>query len=254
MATPTNPSSPPIDPTDSADATSGSTPTRSAEATDGAVATETADPTRSAEATDGAVATETADPTRSAEATDGAVATETADPTRSAEATDGAVATETADPTRSAEATDGALAPESADPTNSAGPTQSSEAAARDEAIRRVLRHGQTIDITTTGRRTGLPRRIEIALHSFGGHLYISGTPSPSTRAWIHNLRADPGMTVHLKQLIAADLPATAREITDEAERRAVLAKVARVWKRDPEPMVRFSPLIEVSIEGVAPA
>lgn len=121
-------------------------------------------------------------------------------------------------------------------------------------AIRRVLRHGQTIDITTLGRRSGEPRRIEISLHSFGGRLYISGLPSHRTRGWLHNLRADPRMTVHLKQLVRADLPATAREITDEAERREVLAKVARVWKRDPEPMVRFSPLIEVSIEGFAPA
>jgi hypothetical protein len=61
-------------------------------------------------------------------------------------------------------------------------------------------------------------------------------------------------MTVHLKQLVQADLPATAREITDEAERREVLAKVARVWRREVEPMVRFSPLIEVTIEGYEPA
>jgi deazaflavin-dependent oxidoreductase (nitroreductase family) len=120
-------------------------------------------------------------------------------------------------------------------------------------AIRRVLRHGQTIDITTTGRLSGEPRRIEISLHSFGGHLVISGMPSPTTRAWIHNLRADPRMTVHLKQLVQADLPATAREITDEGERREVLTKVAKVWNRELEPMVRFSPLIEVSIPGFAP-
>jgi deazaflavin-dependent oxidoreductase (nitroreductase family) len=125
---------------------------------------------------------------------------------------------------------------------------------ARDAAIRRVLRHGHNIDITTTGRRTGLPRRIEITFHSIDGRLYISGMPSQRARAWLQNLRADPRFTFHLKALLQADLPATAREITDEAERREVLAKVARVWNRDPEPMVRFSPLIEVAIEGYAPA
>ena len=125
---------------------------------------------------------------------------------------------------------------------------------ARDAAIRRVLRHGHNIDITTTGRRTGLPRRIEITFHSFDGHVYVSGMPSHRTRAWLRNLRADPRFTFHLKALIQADLPATAREITDEAERREVLAKVARVWNRDPEPMVRFSPLVEVTIDGFAPA
>jgi deazaflavin-dependent oxidoreductase (nitroreductase family) len=132
--------------------------------------------------------------------------------------------------------------------------TTQTEAEARDAAIRRVLRHGQTIDITTTGRRTGVQRRIEIALHSFGGRLYISGMPSRRTRSWLYNLRTDPRLVVHLKQLVQADLPGTAREITDEAERRDVLAKVARVWRRDVEPMVRFSPLIEVTIDGYAPA
>ena len=78
--------------------------------------------------------------------------------------------------------------------------------------------------------------------------------PSRRTRAWLQNLRAEPRFTFHLKATLQADLAATAREITDEAERRAVLAKVARVWNREPEPMVRFSPLIEVTIPGFAPA
>jgi deazaflavin-dependent oxidoreductase (nitroreductase family) len=120
-------------------------------------------------------------------------------------------------------------------------------------AIRRVLRHGHTIDITTTGRHSGEPRRIEIVFHSFDGRLYISGMPSPQTRAWLHNLRANPRLTVHLKQLLKADLPATAREITDPDERREVLTKVARVWRREVEPMERFSPLVEVTIDGMDP-
>ena len=36
------------------------------------------------------------------------------------------------------------------------------------------------IDITTTGRRTGEARRIEIAIHNIDGRLYISGMPSPA--------------------------------------------------------------------------
>jgi deazaflavin-dependent oxidoreductase (nitroreductase family) len=117
-------------------------------------------------------------------------------------------------------------------------------------AIRRVLRHGHTIDITTIGRRSGEPRRIEIVFHNFGGRLYISGLPSQRTRAWLLNLRARPEFTFHLKQLIQADLPATAREITDAGERREVLTKIAHVWRRDVDPMLRFSPLVEVTIDG----
>jgi len=140
-------------------------------------------------------------------------------------------------------------APLSADPllTDLASPATDPAFA---DAIRRALRHGQTIDITTIGRRSGAPRRIEIVFHSFDGRIYISGMPSPRTRAWLHNLRAHPQFTFHLKQPIKADLAATAREITDASERHEVLTKVARVWRRDVEPMERFSPLVEVTIPG----
>jgi deazaflavin-dependent oxidoreductase (nitroreductase family) len=123
-----------------------------------------------------------------------------------------------------------------------------------DDQTRRALSHGQRIDITTTGRRSGQPRRIEIVFHNFGGRLYITGQPSAErTRAWLLNLEADPHFTFHLKETRAADLPATARVITDETERRAVLTEVVKVWKnQDLETMVRYSPLIEVTIEELA--
>jgi deazaflavin-dependent oxidoreductase (nitroreductase family) len=120
-----------------------------------------------------------------------------------------------------------------------------------DDRVRPALRHGQTIDITTTGRRTGLPRRIEIVFHNFGGRLYITGRPSAQRkRAWLLNLEADPRFTFHLKRPVVADLPATARIITDEAERRAVFTEVVKVWtQQDVETMTRHSPLIEVYID-----
>lgn len=130
------------------------------------------------------------------------------------------------------------------------------EATARHDAIERVLRHGHTIDITTTGRVTGEPRRIEIVYHSFGGRLYVSGIPNANhERAWLLNLRADPRLTFHLKSLVQADLPGTAREITDPAERRPILELVAKAWRRtDVDFMVEHSPLIEVTLDGFEPA
>ncbi len=123
-----------------------------------------------------------------------------------------------------------------------------------DDQTRRALSHGHRIDITTTGRRSGQPRRIEIVFHNFGGRLYITGTPrADHTRAWLLNLEADPHFTFHLKGTPTADLPATARIITDETERRAVLTDVAGVWtNQDLEEMVRYSPLIEVMLEDLA--
>ena len=111
------------------------------------------------------------------------------------------------------------------------------------------LRHGHLIDITTTGRKTGEPRRLEIMFHNIGGRLYISGQPSHRRRRWLANLDANPKLTFHLKGKVRADLPATARVIEDEAERREILPHVARAWKRDDlEEMVHHSPLIEVNL------
>ena len=119
-----------------------------------------------------------------------------------------------------------------------------------EDRVREALAKGGVIDITTTGRRTGEPRRKEIIFHNVDGHLYISGTPRPKKRDWLRNLEAQPRFTFHLKGGLSADLPATARVITEEAERREVLTKVTRNWNREGEldEFVRNSPLIEVTI------
>jgi len=122
-----------------------------------------------------------------------------------------------------------------------------------DDSIRAALSRGGTIDITTTGRRSGLPRRIEIVFHRIDGRIWISGMPSPRTRAWIRNLEADPRLTFHLKRGVSADLSATARIVDDEAERRHILERVARAWRRtDVDRMVAQSPLIEVVLDEAA--
>jgi deazaflavin-dependent oxidoreductase (nitroreductase family) len=116
------------------------------------------------------------------------------------------------------------------------------------DSIQAGLEHGHTIDITTRGRRSGEPRRIEIVFHNIDGRIYISGTPYPRKRRWLLNLEADPHLTFHLKGKTRADLPAVARIIDDEVERRAVLPHIARAWNRnDLDRMVRYSPLIEVT-------
>jgi len=123
-----------------------------------------------------------------------------------------------------------------------------------DDSIRRALRRGHTIDITTTGRRTGLPRRIEIVFHNIDGRLIITGMPSRRKRAWLLNLEADPHLTFHLKRSVHADLSGTARVIEDVDERRELATWVsANAWRRiDPEAMVRFSPFIEVTLDAAA--
>jgi deazaflavin-dependent oxidoreductase (nitroreductase family) len=120
-----------------------------------------------------------------------------------------------------------------------------------DERVQGALARGGVIDITTVGRQSGRPRRLEIVFHNIDGKIYISGIPSPNRRAWLANLEAQPKFTVHLKGALRADLPARARIIDGEAERRRVLESVARNWKRkDLDTMVRQSPLIEVTFDG----
>ena len=119
---------------------------------------------------------------------------------------------------------------------------------ALDPAVRDALERGGIVDITTTGRQSGEPRRLEIVLHSHGGRFFISGKPGWA-RSWIANLAADPNMTVHLKRGITADVPARGRVITDRAEREAILPPIAAGWGYPVSVMVVGSPLIEVTID-----
>jgi len=121
-----------------------------------------------------------------------------------------------------------------------------------DDTVRAALGHNQVIDLTTTGRRSGEPRRIEIYLHSIDGRLVITGMPSADrTRAWLHNVAANPAVTIHLKKGISADLAGTARVVTDPAERQLLLERAAANWgRKDVDVMMVQSPLIEISIPG----
>ena len=123
--------------------------------------------------------------------------------------------------------------------------------AAETEAIRRLLDRGGLIDITTTGRRSGEPRRLEIVFHNIDGRLIITGRPSRRTRSWIQNLAADPRMTFHVKGPLRADLPAHARVITDPKEREAIADWVTtNAWPgMNAESMAAYSPMIEVTLD-----
>jgi deazaflavin-dependent oxidoreductase (nitroreductase family) len=119
-----------------------------------------------------------------------------------------------------------------------------------DENTSKALHQSQVIDLTTTGRRSGQPRRIEIFLHDRDGLLFISGMPmADRTRDWIHNITAEPHVVLHLKQTLAADVPATARVVTDPAERRPLIDAAARQWGRtDVDEMMQHSPLIVLTV------
>jgi deazaflavin-dependent oxidoreductase (nitroreductase family) len=112
--------------------------------------------------------------------------------------------------------------------------------------IEQALKTDNLIDITTIGKHSGTPRKIEIVFHHFDGVIYITGLPGK--RDWYANLLANPQFIFHLKQSTQADLPAKATPIIDEATRRQILTKVVAKWNRqaDLEVFVQSSPLVIV--------
>jgi len=120
-----------------------------------------------------------------------------------------------------------------------------------DERIQRALENDRTVEITTTGRRSGDPQRIEIWRYRYDGRTFLSG--SPGRRDWYANLVRNPGFTFHLKGSAQADLPAVARPITDEPERREVIEGILDDLGRGSgnlEEWVESSPLAEVEFSG----
>ena len=119
---------------------------------------------------------------------------------------------------------------------------------ALDERVAETLKHGETMDITTIGRKSGEPRRIELVYHNVNGHILISGQPG-RPRSWLANLTAHPRFTFHLKRSVQADLPATARVISETAEREQFLKPIAASWRIDHALMVDSAPLVEVTFD-----
>jgi deazaflavin-dependent oxidoreductase (nitroreductase family) len=115
------------------------------------------------------------------------------------------------------------------------------------DVVRVELADDPTVDITTTGRHTGLPRRIEIWMLDVDGRFLITGTPGQ--RDWLANLHAVPILVVHLKRLAHLDLAARAIPVTDVATRRAVLEHLSATWYRIQQPLdvlVETAPMVEV--------
>ena len=117
------------------------------------------------------------------------------------------------------------------------------------ESIKQALERDRTIDITTTGRQSGKPRRIEIWFHRVEGGLFITGTPGP--RDWYANLKVHPEFTFHLKESAQASLPARARPVEDPDDRRRIMGAILEDLghPNDLAAWVAGSPLVEVELE-----
>ena len=131
------------------------------------------------------------------------------------------------------------------------------------DKIRQALRRDSTIDIITTGAKSGLPRRIEIWFTNVGGRIIICGTPDakggkgPRTpRDWLANLKAQPQFTFYLKESLQVALSARAVVIEDPQDRRRLMSAPETQWYRDQvdslDDLVEGSPIVEVFFEDIS--
>lgn len=100
-----------------------------------------------------------------------------------------------------------------------------------DERVRRALAitpsstaAERTVDITTTGARTGRARRIEIWFYRVDGEIYL--TTQPATRSWYANLLRHPEFVLHLTGSVRADLPAVAAPVLERGRRSRIFAAI----------------------------
>lgn len=102
----------------------------------------------------------------------------------------------------------------------------------------------RTIELTTRGRRSGKPRRIEIWWFHIDGRFIVTGTPGP--RHWYANVLAHPAVIVHAGPW---DLPGTARPITHPRLRHQVFTDTRTSWylrQASLDELIRSSPMIEI--------
>ncbi|MEJ7837168.1 MAG: nitroreductase/quinone reductase family protein [Thermomicrobiales bacterium] len=114
--------------------------------------------------------------------------------------------------------------------------------------IQNALETDCVIDITTIGRSSGTPRRIETWFYRVGDRYYLTG--SPGKRDWLANLKANPAFTFHLKKTTTADLAATATVISDGTTRREIMSPVLDIVGRpqsDLDTWVASAPLAEIT-------
>lgn len=129
------------------------------------------------------------------------------------------------------------------------------------DAVVACLIAERTVDIVTTGRRSGRPRTTEIWTTVVGGRVHITGTPGedgavePMPRDWMANLLAEPAFTLRLKTSVDADLPAEATPVTDPDERRRFFSAPEAAWyveRSGVDALVAGAPLVAVRFTGEA--
>ncbi|MGI9610648.1 MAG: nitroreductase/quinone reductase family protein [Acidimicrobiia bacterium] len=114
-----------------------------------------------------------------------------------------------------------------------------------DAELRDHLAATMTIDLTTHGRRSGNPTRIEIWWFHVENRFIVTGTPGK--RDWFANVITDNRVVVHTPR---GDFAGTATVIEDADFRRRVFQHPKVGWYKtqsDLDDLVATAPMIEIS-------
>lgn len=105
----------------------------------------------------------------------------------------------------------------------------------------------RTIDLTTIGRRSGRPARVEIWWFRIDGRFIITGTPGK--RDWYANVLADPNVVIHTP---IGDFSGRASHVVDTEFRRRVFTDPEVGWYRSQADLARLvsgAPMIEIALD-----
>lgn len=109
------------------------------------------------------------------------------------------------------------------------------------------LENIRTVDLVTTGRRSGRPRQIEIWWFRFEDRFVITGTPG--RRDWLANVIANPRVEISTR---LGAFSASTSLIDDRAFRRRFFTHRAATWygtQVELERLVAEAPMIEVVLD-----
>ncbi|HEY7565080.1 MAG TPA: nitroreductase/quinone reductase family protein [Acidimicrobiia bacterium] len=113
------------------------------------------------------------------------------------------------------------------------------------------LARTRTVDLVTTGRRSGRRVTVEIWMFHFEDRFIITGTPG--VRDWLANIRADPAVTIQTRY---GDFPAVVREVADPGYRRRFFMHRAATWystQAGLDELVDTAPMLEVDFNRDGP-
>jgi deazaflavin-dependent oxidoreductase (nitroreductase family) len=117
-----------------------------------------------------------------------------------------------------------------------------------DDATVAHLARTRTVDLITTGRKSGETRAVEIWWFHFEGRFIVTGTPG--RRDWLANVNANPRVAIRTR---FGEFSGTAVLIDDPDFRHRFFSDRATRWyvtQAELRNLVETAPMIEIDLDG----